>query len=161
MNEPRVVDIKRFVDDRGSIDQVFNSDYHMNPKRAYIIKPMKGVCRGLHGHREEKKAFYVVSGIVKFITYPITTGFKEPIQTIEEIQLNLGNEKKTIKTFVLSSEKSQALLIPEGYYNGFVGLTEGCIVLGFSDKTYEESIQDDIRLPYDVLGEDIWEVRSR
>jgi dTDP-4-dehydrorhamnose 3,5-epimerase len=54
-----------------------------------------------------------------------------------------------IQSFVLSAEKPSLLLIPNGYANGFMNLTNNAIIQFFSDKTLEESGSDDFRFPHD------------
>lgn len=139
--EPEIKELKRFIDDRGSIDQLYNSDLPFMVKRAYQISPLRGIKRGLHGHREEWKAFIVTKGIVKFVI------------------VHMESEK--VSTLTLSDKKSQILVVPNNYYNGFMSLEDGCDIIGFSSSTLEESLTDDFRLQWDFYGKDVWESANR
>lgn len=143
LNEPQITDLKRHLDERGIIDQLYNSDLPMEVKRIYRIKPIKGVKRGYHGHKIEMKGFSVIKGIVKFILFPFE------------------NSAENIKTFTLGEEKPQILIVPKNYYNGFVALEDNSTVLGFSNFTLDESLKDDFRLSSEFFGNEIWEIKNR
>lgn len=49
------------------------------------------------------------------------------------------------------------LSIPDGYYNGFVALDEGSVLMVFSDVDLETSKNDDYRIGVEVLS---WEEKS-
>lgn len=48
----------RFVDDRGTIEQLIHDGY----KQINVITSKKGVVRGGHYHKENDEAFYIISG---------------------------------------------------------------------------------------------------
>lgn len=50
-----------FSDDRGTITQLIHGGY----KQINVITSKKGVFRGGHYHKENREAFYVVSGALK------------------------------------------------------------------------------------------------
>ncbi len=50
-----------FSDDRGTITQLIHDGY----KQVNVITSKKGVFRGGHYHKENREAFYVVSGALK------------------------------------------------------------------------------------------------
>jgi dTDP-4-dehydrorhamnose 3,5-epimerase len=127
---PIVVDLFRFVDDRGTLDQVFNSDLPFGIKRIYTTVSNKGVIRGLHGHHNEWKTFYVSKGSIKIIT------FRMPEPEIES----------DIKIFVLNETKPQILILPPNFYHGYVSLSDESRVIIFSSATLEETKKDDHRV---------------
>jgi dTDP-4-dehydrorhamnose 3,5-epimerase len=61
--------------------------------------------------------------------------------------------------YVLTAKKPSILLIPAGFANGFMSLTNDTKLLVFSDKTLEETQGDDIRYPARYW--DIWTVAER
>jgi dTDP-4-dehydrorhamnose 3,5-epimerase-like enzyme len=69
-------------------------------------------------------------------------------------------EYDSIDTFVLTERKPQMLIIPPGYANGWMSLTDDCLLLALSSSTFEESKGDDKRYPIDAFG-DVWEVKGR
>ena len=129
-----------FIDDRGSLKCV--NDFDMsNVKRFYQIKNhRRGFIRAWHGHREEAKYIYVASGSALIGA------------------VDLENEKVVTKVF-LSAEKPQVLYIPKNHANGFMNLEDDTSVIFFSNKTFEEAKDDDIRFPFDRWN--IWNVEYR
>jgi len=128
------------IDDRGSIKQLTDDGVPFKIKRIYLVKPLKGIVRAFHGHKKEYKAFYVLKGVVKFNVVDIETD-------------------RLVYSKTLSN--NETLYVPPGLYNGFVALTDNAEILGFSSFTVEESKKDDFRKPFDFIGKDIWESKSR
>lgn len=61
-----------FSDDRGTITQLIHDGY----KQINVITSKKGVFRGGHYHKENREAFYVVSGALKLDVNGQTHAFK-------------------------------------------------------------------------------------
>lgn len=138
-------EIQRFGDDRGDFTNIeFNEfkKFNCTFKRSYIIKNIqKNVVRAFHGHKNESKLFYVIKGGFKFIV--------------------MDMEKLEWKEYSLLESVPKLLFVPKGYYNGFVSLTDDSELIVFSSSTIEESKKDDIRLPYDFLGKEVWQINYR
>ncbi len=125
-----------YTDERGILKFVNDFDFK-NIKRFYQISNHKlNYIRAWHGHKNETKYFYVAKG-------SILLG-----------QVNLDNEE--IKKFILTDNKPTIVKIPKNHANGFMNLSEDTLVFIFSDKTLDESKNDDIRFPHDKW--DIWKV---
>lgn len=128
-----------FGDDRGYFTAI---NFGPGSKRAYLIQNhQKWVVRAFHGHHHESKQLYVLSGAFKVIV--------------------IDMQSKNWKSFTLTEKGNNLLKIPAGCFNGFVSITDDAQLLIFSDRTFEESKADDIRLPYDLLGTKVWEVEHR
>ena len=126
---------ENFTDHRGNL-KCINKFNFKNIKRFYHISNHKiNFVRAWHGHKKENKFFYVTSG--KFLLG----------------QVNLKTKK--IKKFFLNSEIPQIVHIPNNHANGFMNLTTDASLMVFSDKTLKESLDDDIRFPFDKWN--IWE----
>jgi len=143
MERIRLVSIETHVDDRGFLNQIFESTKNLFPevKRIYVVGNFgKGVTRGLHMHKREWKYFYVVKGAAKFVA-------------VKE-----GEESPEI--MVLSEKNPSILVVPPGYYHGWMSLEEDTVLIGISNKTLEESLKDDIRVDPNKFG-DVWSVKPR
>lgn len=128
-----------FGDDRGYFTAI---NFEKDVKRAYLIKNHKsGVIRAFHGHKNEAKTLYCINGAFKVICISMETG--------------------NWKSFTITEKGNNFLKIPALVYNGFVSLTDNSELLVLSNSTFEESKNDDFRIPYDVLGKGIWEVDHR
>jgi len=120
-------------DDRGVLKCVNDFDFS-SVKRFYQIQNHKvGTIRAWHAHKKETKWVYVVSGAA----------------LIGVVNLATNNVQK----FVLTSQKPAILEIPPNHANGWMNLDDTTIIF-FSSNSLNESLNDDIRYPYDKW--DIW-----
>ena len=143
MKEPQKISGGRFVDDRGFLKALVFPEGFV-PKRLYSVNNWRAnFIRAWHGHKLESKAIICLRGAFKVGIVPIND-FSDP------------NRNQKVTTFVLDSSKAEILKVPSGYANGFMNLTEDAELLIFSDKTLEESKNDDFRYPFDYW--DIWNI---
>jgi dTDP-4-dehydrorhamnose 3,5-epimerase-like enzyme len=128
-----------FGDDRGYFGAI---NFKPGSKRAYLIKNHRaGTVRAFHGHKNERKTMYVLKGAFKVIIIDMESGEWMP--------------------FTLTEKHLNTLDVPNGAYNGFVSLTDDSEILIFSSASFEESVQDDHRLSFDILGRNVWGVEHR
>ena len=142
------------VDDRGSVRFVndFNFD---NVKRFYQVdNHRQGFIRAWHGHRHEGQYVYVAQGSVLVGAVEMDS-LGDQYNQIVPNPPTPGRPQK----YTLSSQSPKILWIPPGHANGFMTLTEGAIIQFFSTRTLEESLDDDIRFPYDKWN--IWDIEYR
>jgi dTDP-4-dehydrorhamnose 3,5-epimerase len=153
MDEPKILQGGNIVDDRGILSVChtwFNSSHFSKIKRFYQVRNHKaGMIRAFHGHKNEAKYIYVVKGsiVVKVISMENAKGW--------DAKIGSGKAYKP-HTYVLSEYNPQVLYIPPNYFNGWKSLTDDASVLFFSTSTLEESQNDDIRIPWDAFGMNIW-----
>lgn len=136
------------VDDRGQVSFV-NGFSFGNIRRFYMVENFSTqVVRAFHGHLNEEKFVFVVSGsaIVAAVR------FDDP-----------GKPNRDAKPhrFVLSDRQPQILHVPAGFANGFRPLESKTRIMFFSTATLEGSGKDDYRFPYDHWGKDLWQVDFR
>ena len=137
------------VDDRGSVRFVNDFDFD-GVKRFYQIENHeRGFIRAWHGHYREGKYVYIAKGSA------LVAAVNFPCHDDPEYQIVLPDLKK----FVLSSQSPKILWVPPGYANGFMTLEENTIIQFFSTRSLEESLDDDIRFPYNKW--DIWSIEKR
>ncbi len=145
MKKPEIIDIKTHIDDRGYFVPITNflkEDLRKSIKRIYLVGNFgKGIIRGFHYHKKEIKIFYIARGAAKFVA------------------INRENpEDKHV--FVTSDKNSQLVIIPPGYANGWISLEEDTILIGISNATFEESVNDDLRFAPYTWG-NVWEIKAR
>lgn len=129
-----------FIDDRGEVS--FINELPKAFKRMYKVRNHEqGFIRAFHGHMFEEKWLCVTRGAVLLCVMDMetSTGLLEPVDRV-----------------VLSEKKPELVGIPAGCANGFKTLTDDTEVIFFSDKTLEESKQDDIRFQWDIVGKECW-----
>ena len=132
VNEFSQVTGGKAFDDRGSL--TFINDLDLTSfKRFYIVENhARGFVRAWHGHKKEAKAVVVVSGSALVAAVKVDN-WESPSKDLK------------VERVVLSAEKPAALLIPAGYANGFMTLTESAKVMFLSSSSLEESAGDDFR----------------
>lgn len=144
--KPFTVDIKHIADDRGflvPISQFLPTELQKEIKRTYVVGDYgKGVIRGLHGHRRETKIFYIIKGSAKFVA------------------INMGDSTNKYE-ITLGERANRLFIVPPGYFNGWVSLEEGTLLVALSTSTFEESVKDDEREDPYRYGADIWGVKAR
>ena len=135
MNESKILQGGISVDDRGSVRYVNDFQFDQVKRFYHVENHRSGYIRAWHGHKKEGKYVYVVSGSALIGIVDMET--------------------ENIEKFILSDKSPKILWIPPGKYNGFKSLEENTKILFFSTSTINESIDDDIRKPYDQWN--IWE----
>lgn len=139
--------VKSFIDDRGFLTQVLpEGDENFQIKRIYTTGNFKrGIIRGFHKHKIEKKAFFVLIGAAKFVL----------VDDREK-----SSTHKEINTFILSALNPTVLSIPTGVYSGWMSLQDETVVIGISSEPLNLESPDDERVdPFTF--EDVWKVKDR
>lgn len=139
-NKPELIQGGVAVDDRGSVRFVNDFDFKKVKRFYQVENHNKGFIRAWHGHKKEGKYVYVVSGSA----------------LIGVVDLK---NKKLVQRLILSDQKPQILWIPPNNANGFMNLEDNTKIMFFSTSTLKQSLNDDIRFPYDEW--DIWNVEYR
>lgn len=132
VSEPILIKGSSHIDERGQIGFV-NSFNLSQVKRFYIISPKNTqVIRAWQAHKFESKYFYCISG--EFI-----------VSTVKIDDFNKPSKNLKTHVYLLKEGESNILYIPPGYANGFKAKQKNSKLLVFSDKTIDESKQDDYR----------------
>jgi dTDP-4-dehydrorhamnose 3,5-epimerase len=134
------------IDDRGSV--TFVNDFLLSCfKRFYVLSNhSKGFVRAWHGHKIEKKAFFVSRGTI-LVSAVKLDDFEKPSKDLH------------VHRYVLDSRNPKVLEIPAGFANGFKSLTSDSELFVFSNASLEESQRDDFRFPFDYWNP--WEIEQR
>jgi len=141
--KPEQIAVACHVDDRGFLYQIYGNYEGKFPsvKRIYFVGNFsKGTIRGFHKHVEECKCYFVSSGSAKFV---------------------IVDENKDISTYILSSKNPTILIVPPGYFHGWISLEENTALIGISNKSLEESLKDDARIDPFTFGKEVWDVKAR
>jgi len=147
-NKPEIIEGGFAVDDRGQL--TFVNDFSFSDvKRFYMVENFsKDTIRAFHGHKNEAKYAFVVSGSAIVVA-------------VEMDNTENPSKNNEIHRHVLSSRKPKIFYIPAGYTNGFKSLENDTKIIFFSTTTLEGSQKDDHRLPADYWGGEIWEIENR
>ena len=139
--EPFLIDTGSYVDDRGTLS-FLNDLTDFKVKRLYIVdNHSQGFIRAWHGHKFESKLLFVIQGAVK-------------VGAVKLDDFVTPDKNQEVSEYVLSINGPRALIIPQGYANGFKTLTQDAKLLILSDKSLAESRDDDFRFQFDYWN--IW-----
>ena len=140
MRHPKVELLKggKFTDERGVL--LFNNDFDLTPiKRFYTIHhPDISVVRAWQGHQQEHKYFICINGSF-VVAWKELDDFNNPV--------NASNAPFEI----LKASENHVLSIPAGFANGLKALIPDSMLMVFSDRKLDDSLDDDIR-----FNKDLW-----
>jgi len=124
------------VDDRGKLQ--FCNDFDMAAvRRFYVVSNHQAqFVRAWHAHKREAKFVYVASGAAMLAAVKVDN-WSSPDPGLE------------ISKFVLAEDKPGVLYVPGGYAHGFMTLRPDTRLFFFSTATLDESLDDDVRYPFD------------
>jgi dTDP-4-dehydrorhamnose 3,5-epimerase-like enzyme len=144
--KPHIIIGGQSIDNRGALG--FVNDMSLEEfERFYVIQNHEnGFIRAWHGHKIEKKAFFVVQGSVQVSCVAISD-FQNP------------SKETAVESYILDSRLPRILIVPAGYANGLKNLSADAILMVFSNLTLKESEADDFRFPFDYW--DPWQVMPR
>ena len=144
LNKPNKINGNFKKDSRGVVK--FVNDFNFEGvKRFYLVENADTkIIRAFHGHMQEAKYVYVVSGSILLCTVFLDDA-KNP------------SKENKVERFILKADQPEVLYIPPAYANGFRALEENSKAIFFSTSTLEESLKDDFRFPANYWGSKVWE----
>lgn len=139
LTEPTVLRSDASCDERGVV--FFNNNMSLASfVRMYFVRNHRAdTVRAWHGHRQESKLIFPVSGGVKICAVRID---------------DLQNDSDRIHywSFWLSSAEGHCCFIPAGYAHGHMMTHPGGTLFVLSNRTIEQSREDDLRWPVSALA---------
>jgi len=146
MDAPTIVSGGLAADDRGQLQFINDLDVTAYRRFYVISNHQAGFVRAWHGHRYEGKAITVLRGAAV-------------VGAVKVDDWDNPDPSANVHRVALSGNSPKAFLIPPGYANGIMSLTDDALIFVFSSSTLEDSAGDDIRLPSRLW--DIWSVEER
>ena len=134
MQKPKLITGGIHVDDRGKLE--FINDFDLSRVRRFYKTTHfdTETVRAWQVHTKETKWFHCIKGRFKIQVADLIT--------------------KEVKSFTLEENKTTVLHIPPGNANGFIALEQNSTLMIFSDKTLEETKEDNNRMETGSFGEE-------
>lgn len=140
-------------DDRGILYESYRDDELLlsksefdSIKQIYIVQNHNESIRAFHRHTHLIDVFTLVRGYAKFIFLDISV--EEPICQI----INVSDKKPT------------TIVVPKNIFHGWKGSPD-CILVSAANKMYmgegKHEKVDEERIPWDMLGEEVWETKFK
>ena len=150
----KIIDLKNFVSDDGFLCEVARVDEKgdlegyagFKLRQMNFTKVLPGSIKAWHIHFKQMDLWYV----------PPDSHLSVGLADLRE---NSPTKKVQMKV-VLGAGKSQLLLIPSGVAHGYANFTQDPLyIFYFVNQQFNSEDPDEGRLPWDVFGEDFWEIK--
>lgn len=134
---PKIINGGIFSDDRGKV--IYNNDFKFSDIERFYIIHHKSIqtIRAWHGHKYERKCFFVIQGSFIICSVKIDN-WERPSKEL----IPISN--------IVHQDSAKMLIVPAGYANGLKALEENSKILVFSNKSLEASLEDDYRFDPDL-----------
>ena len=134
----RVRALERHADDRGSLTELFRSDWpeFTGFGQAIVTVNLPGVIRGWHWHDRQTDVIVVIAGRAVVPLYDGRAGSKTA-GTVEAHACGEGDLK--------------AIFVPPGVWHGYKTIgPEPAVIVNFPDQVYDAAHPDEHRAPHDT-----------
>lgn len=184
MIRPRVVDLPLHVDDRGWLfEGVHNYDLPTDQRydlstnalplpprfgQVYLVHSRtRGTVRAFHRHQVLWDLFTPAAGAAKFVVWNgrFLAGDDRQMGENSLVRLKMKDggvlEVQELIEVVLTVEAPKLLIVPPGWYHGWMALTDGATIVSVGSELYNREKPDEERIPWDTIGIQIWQVQNR
>lgn len=151
----QLFELKMFVDDGGGLAEIVRFDNNGNLlnipefkiKQSNFSQVLPGVIKAFHLHYNQEDVWFV--------------------QPDDRLLIGLFDARKDSPTYnksmrlVMGAGKAQCLYIPRGVAHGMANAWQRTVnMIYFVNQCFDPESPDEHRLPWDILGEDFWEIRK-
>lgn len=151
----QLIDLKLMMDDGGCFTELLRFDENGNfthipefkVRQTNYSQMMPGVIKAFHLHFNQEDVWF--------------------INPYDRLLIGLFDARKDSKTynhsmrFVMGGGRPQLLYIPRGVAHGLANLWSApASMIYFVNQFFDVSEPDEHRLPWDILGEDFWQIKK-
>lgn len=151
----QLINLNMFVDDGGSLAEIVRFDENGNlqilpefkVKQSTFSQMLPGVIKAFHLHYNQEDVWFIMP--------------------YDRLLIGLFDARKDSPTynqtmrFVMGAGRAQALYIPRGVAHGLANVWQHpANMIYFVNQCFDAKDPDERRLPWDILGEDFWEIKK-
>lgn len=151
----QLINLNMFVDDGGSLAEIVRLDENGNlqilpefkVKQSTFSQMLPGVIKAFHLHYNQEDVWFIMP--------------------YDRLLIGLFDARKDSPTynhtmrFVMGAGRAQALYIPRGVAHGLANVwQQPANMIYFVNQCFDAKDPDERRLPWDILGEDFWEIKK-
>lgn len=130
----KIIDLRNYPDERGNLVSFWkDTEYEINFVEDRFSYSTKNVLRGLHGDSTTWKLIVPVYGVMQVFLVPYNFGITDTRETTE---------------IILNSKEPKGILLPPGYLNGHLCLSEECVFL-YKWSDYYKGQRNQVSVRYD------------
>ncbi|MFH1751549.1 MAG: dTDP-4-dehydrorhamnose 3,5-epimerase family protein [archaeon] len=147
---------KVFLDGRGFIFEMFKESNEImkdfQVKQVTVSTIFPGSVKAFHKHEKQTDIITCVKGNIRLVLWKPKEG-----KPVEKAVKENAIEKEV---YFIGEQNPLSVKIPAGIYHGFssIGGKKATIVYATNQ---EYNADDELRLPWDVLGKKVWEVENK
>jgi dTDP-4-dehydrorhamnose 3,5-epimerase len=151
----QLINLNMFVDDGGALAEIVRFDDagclqlipEFRVKQSTFSQVLPGVIKAFHLHYNQEDVWFVLPS--------------------DRLLIGLFDARKDSPTykkemrFVMGAGKAQILYIPRGVAHGMANpYDKTANMVYFVNQCFNAETPDELRLPWDTLGADFWEIRK-
>lgn len=151
----QLINLNLFVDDGGALAEVVRLDDQGNlqvlpdfkVKQSTFSQMLPGTIKAFHLHYNQEDCWFILP-------------YDRLLIGLFDARKDSPTYKKSMR-FVLGAGRAQILYIPRGVAHGLANpWTKPANMIYFVNQCFDANQPDEHRLPWDILGEDFWEIRK-
>lgn len=151
----QLINLNLFVDDGGALAEIVRLDDQGNlqlipefkVKQSTYSQVLPGAIKAFHLHYNQEDVWYVLP------TDRLLIGLFDARKDSPTYQKSMR--------FVMGAGKAQILYLPRGVAHGLANVWQApAHMIYFVNQCFNPEQPDELRLPWDSLGADFWEIRK-
>jgi len=151
----RIINLNMFVDDGGALAEVVRFDDNGNlqaipefkVKQATFSQVLPGSIKAFHLHYNQEDVWFVLP------TDRLLIGLFDARKDSPTYQKSMR--------FVMGAGRAQILYLPRGVAHGLANIWQTpSHMIYFVNQCFNADEPDELRLPWNTLGDDFWDVRK-
>lgn len=151
----QIINLNLFIDDGGSLAEIIRLDDQGNlqaipefkVKQSTFSQVMPGVIKAFHLHYNQEDVWFVMP-------------YDRLLIGLFDARKDSATYQKTMR-LVMGAGRAQALYLPRGVAHGLANPWQRpASMIYFVNQCFDANKPDELRLPWDILGADFWEIRK-
>jgi dTDP-4-dehydrorhamnose 3,5-epimerase len=151
----KLINLNLFVDDGGSLAEIIRLDDQGNlqlipefqVKQSTFSQVLPGVIKAFHLHYNQEDVWFVMP-------------YDRLLIGLFDARKDSPTYNKTMR-FVMGAGRGQILYLPRGVAHGLANpWQQPANMVYFVNQCFDPDQPDELRLPWNSLGDDFWEIRK-
>ena len=151
----QILNLNMFVDDGGALAEIIRVDDNGNlvlfpdfkVKQSTFSQMMPGTIKAFHLHYNQEDVWFVMP-------------YDRLLVGLFDARKDSPTYQKMMR-FVLGAGRAQALYIPRGVAHGLANVWQNpANMIYFVNQWFDAVNPDEHRLPWDIVGDDFWDIRK-
>jgi len=151
----KLIALTSFVDDGGALAEIVRFDENGNlavlpefkVRQATWSQMLPGTIKAFHLHYNQEDVWFIMP-------------YDRLLIGLFDARENSPSYKQTMR-FVMGGGRAQILYLPRGVAHGLANpYNQAANMIYFVNQQFDPNSPDEQRLPWDILGEDFWEIKK-